>query len=250
MRGWTILPDSPQPPTRAVSSFFLSRSRIFVNFSENFRPAVRRFRDADSGPIGRLGLAGGPDLPGGPGEQDLLDGDVGFPGSDGERLERDGLGRRGGAIRATSCWISVSSSVYLIRSASSDSAARPMSSCCLLARPAARAAEAARPTLAFETVLRPSRAPRTDVPTAMVASQVDRLASACSRSSRSRAARILSSRAAIFGLYAPRSFSISRSRRSRDAWATRRRNSRSASVGREVILSFSPYRQRSRARSR
>ena len=80
---------------------------------------------------------------------------------------------------------------------SSDSPAWPMSPCCCTARPAALAAEAARVTLVLRIALRPRSAPSTELPSAIVASQVDRFAWACSRSSRSRARRIWSSRAAM-----------------------------------------------------
>ena len=113
-----------------------------------------------------------------------------FLGRMGNGSKTSASGRSAASSFSISSWNLACSSVYFCRNDSSDPAAWLAPSRCCAARLAALAAVAARETLVLLTAFRPSNAPRTELPIAMVASQEDRLAWACSRSSRSLARRI------------------------------------------------------------
>ncbi len=118
-------------------------------------------------------------------------------------------GRNAASSDSISCWNCAWSLVYRSRRSSSESAAWLTPPRFWIVRPAALAAVATRVTLVLVRGLRPKSAPSTELPIAMVASQVDLLACACSRSSLSVAVLIFSLMASSFDAYLSRSFSTS-----------------------------------------
>ena len=172
-----------------------------------------------------------------PGQNDLLDGDIGFPGPKQVILQTPGLGpQRGVDLLDLSLKLGLQLGVFHAQGFERTCGLAGAVALCA-ARLAALAAVAARPTLVLLMVLRPEqrtqhRAAHRDggVPGRSACLGLLALQPLVAR-------RICSWIAASLGAYLARSASTFWSRSSRDAWTSRSRNSRSVSPGRDDSLS-------------
>ena len=126
--------------------------------------------------VGRLGLSSGSSGPRCPGQNDLLDHDIGFLGSKLDRLQHEGF-RPASGLEFLEFGLNLHFKVReLLQGPVRSAWAAPVSPLCWIALPAALAALVALLTFVLLIVLRPRNAPRIELPNAAAASHLALLA--------------------------------------------------------------------------